>query len=178
MWLKKEELMKITKICILTIALGLLSGCGFKISSQQFLPQQMQNMYVQSDSQYSRLAVLLRRELKNNGITLSQNAQNAPLTLYIANETFTYNKDSINSPSTQARIYYLTMSTTFYLKDQQGNNVLEPQAVNTTSTLTLNSNEIFATSTQTDLYKQNMRKILITKIFDLLSSKKVLEKLS
>lgn len=163
-------------VILLTIA-SLLSCCGFAVRSNQAFPPKLQQVYVQSDAQYGKLAVLLRHELHKSNINLVENSQNAQIIMNISKENFTYSKDSINSPSTQARIYYLTMSTTFNLQDNHGNTILEPQTISTNSNLTLNSNEIFATSTQTDLYKQNMRSILITKIFDLLLSKQILEKL-
>lgn len=154
------------------LALCLLSGCGFTLRSQQSFPQQLHTLYFQADKPYGQFEVALKKALKAANITLLDDVNKAPLTFHISEASFSHDSDTSSGPSTQARIYHLTMTTYFSIIDSHGNVLLAPQNVTSTRDLTLNSNEIFDTSTQVDVSKQNMRQELITKIFNILSSKK------
>lgn len=157
----------------LLLALCFISGCGFTLRSQQSFPPQLHTLYFQADKPYGQFEVALRKALKAANITLLDDANKAPLIFHVSETSFNHSSDTSSGPSSQARIYHLTMTTYFSIIDNHGNVLLAPQNVTSTRDLTLNSNEIFDTSTQIDVSKQNMRQELITKIFNILSSQKV-----
>lgn len=159
-------------IAIITCLSSTLCGCGFTLRTQNSLPPQLRSIYFQSDTPYEQLGIALKKELRATGITLQDDVSKAPFVLHMTAPNFGHTTDTSNGPSTQARIYHLTLATSFSITDKSGKVVLAPQTVSAMQDLTLNANEIFDTSTQVDVAKENMRRILVTKIFDRLSSQK------
>lgn len=159
-------------LCLCSAVIIFVSGCGFTLRTQNSLPPQMRIIYLQADNPYGQLEISLKKELKAAGITLTENANNALLTLHLSASSFNQTSDTSSGPSTQARIYHLNLTTAFNITDAKGRSVLEQQVVSYAQDLTLNSNEIFDTSTQVDATKQNMQRILIIRILDMLCSKK------
>ena len=157
-------------ILTLLFASCFLTGCGFAVRSQQSFPSQLHSMYFQADNQYGQFETALKKELRAANISIGENSNKAPLVFHANAVSFYHSSDTSSGPSTQARIYHLTMTTSFYIHDNKGKIVLPNRQITSTRDLTLNSNEIFDTSTQVNVSKQNMRQELIIKIFNILSS--------
>lgn len=164
-------------IFTITIFIAVLSGCGFTLRSQHSLPAQLQGAYLQTEQPYGQLELELKKYLETSRIQLASNALHAPITLQLSTTNFSYASDAINSPSTQARVYHLTLSTTLSIRNAAGKVLLEPEAITSVRDLILGVNEIFASSTQVDKVKANMRRELLGKIFDILGSQKVRDSL-
>jgi LPS-assembly lipoprotein len=160
---------------IMLMLLLSLSGCGFTVRSQASFPPQFSTLYFDSETPYSQFESALKKKLRTAGITFTDDATKAPYILRLSPTLFAQTSDAVGSTSTQARIYHLTMASTFSVSDRKGSIILPPQTVSHTQDLTLNTNEIFDTSTQVDVTKQNMQQILITKVLDILSSRRIFD---
>lgn len=176
--LLSKKLLPTALIFNLSICCLFLAGCGFTLRTQNSLPPQLHNVYLQADNPYGQLEIAIKRELQASGVVMQESVNAAPFILHLAATSFTQTSDTSNSPSTQARIYHLSLSASFSLLDAKGITVLAPQTVAFAQDLTLNANEIFDTSTQVDITKQNMQRALIIKIFNMLCSKQTFDSLA
>jgi outer membrane lipopolysaccharide assembly protein LptE/RlpB len=160
---------------IITIAIfaAALNGCGFTLRSQYSLPPQLRGAYLQTEQPYGKIEFALKRSLEESGIILASNPLNAPIILQLSSTNFSYTSDTASTPSTQARVYHLTLSIDLSIHNAAGTFILEPTTVISRRDLILGINEIFASSTQVDRVKENMRRELLGKIFDILGSQKV-----
>lgn len=147
-----------------------LSSCGFTVRPQASFPPQLKTMYLQATDTYGPFEVELSRELQDVGVNVATTPSQAAITMHLLPTGFSYSIET-TGPSTQARIYHLTMSTTFSLTSKTGKVILAPQTVTATRDLTLGANEIFEISTLVDVAKQSMQKDLVRKVFDHLGSK-------
>lgn len=172
---KKPKIVIYSLIFLLPIFL--LSGCGFKLRSQNSLPPAMHTIYYQVDNPYGSLEIALKTALKGSDIHLVEKPSDAPITMYITATNFSYTQTSIG-PSNQARIYHLVMSMSLSLVNAKGKTVLAVQPITSVRDLTLSANEVFETSGQVDVAKLNMQQEIIMKIFDVLSSKRVFKALA
>ncbi|MBN2690068.1 MAG: hypothetical protein JXR42_05700 [Gammaproteobacteria bacterium] len=165
--------MKTTKYLILASSI-LLGGCGFTMQNGTSLPKQLQTLTVQADNPYSGLAIDLRQNLLDSGITLTPNA---PVILKITDQSFTHDNPNMVS-SAQATIYTFTYQANFVLYDKNYTPIIAPQTVSTNHTITLNPNEILDSNNKTLTLRKEMRREIIFKIFDILSARNCREALS
>lgn len=154
-----------------------MSGCGFELRSQKSFPPQLNNIYYQADKPYGEVAINLKKELKSTGIAFADDVNHANIIFHLSEPTFSYNNTS-TGPSTQARVYNLSMSVVLSIADAKGRILLEPQTITATRDLTLQPNEIFDVSTQVDVTKHTMEQDLVMKIFNVLGSKKAFNALA
>lgn len=164
-------------ILIFLVTLSLLTGCGFKLRSEKSLPSQMHVIYYQADNSYGSLEIALKTALKGSDIKLSATQNDAPIMMRVLPTGFSYSQTSIGQ-STQARVYHLVMSMSFSLVSNKGKTLLAPQTVTSVRDIILAANDVFESSGQVDVAKQSMQQEIITKIFDILSSKRVFDALS
>jgi|GEM_PF-4726533 len=154
-------------------------GCGFTMRGYTSFPPQLRTLYFQAENPYAPLESSLKKKLRASGVVVVDNVNTAPFVFNMSTVNFGYSSDSTSTgPSTQARIYHVSLTTTFSIADAKGRTVLGPQIISHTQDLTLNANELFDTSTKVDTVKQKLQQILIAKIFDLLGSQKVAKSLS
>jgi LPS-assembly lipoprotein len=168
-----------TLIAMLLTALLCLSisGCGFTVRPQTNFPPQLKTIYLQTADMYGPFEVELQREFQDAGVSVAATPSQAAIIMHLLPTAFSYSTET-TGPSTQARIFHLTMTTTFSLTSKTSTVILAPQTVTATRDLTLGANEIFEISTLVDVTKQSMRKDLVRKVFDRLSSRNTFEAVS
>lgn len=159
-------------VCIITALSLAITSCGFRLQAQNQLPPQLSKIYIQTNNPYGSLEQALATELKNYGVNVADDPNKAPTILHLTATDFTHS-DITTGPSTQARIYNLSMFTSIKITTNKGKTLLDTQIITTNRNLTLGSNEIFDVSTLVDITRKNMQKELITKIINVLCSKKI-----
>ncbi|MBU0744484.1 MAG: hypothetical protein KKE11_03865 [Gammaproteobacteria bacterium] len=146
---KLKSLKFFTIIVLLSIV-----GCGFTPRSANSLPPQLKQVYYQTTSPYALFDVTFKRRLKVAGVTLLPNpVKSSP----IINISSSYGY-SINNPasSTQARVYSLSYTATISISDCNQKTLLEPKVATVTRDVVLQASEIFATTPQIIVVKQEM----------------------
>jgi LPS-assembly lipoprotein len=167
---------KITLLIIITITL-FITGCGFKLRSNNSLPTQLHTVYLKTDNPYGEFETAFKRSLKAMDVNLLEQPDSKHLTLELSSTTFTSDNASIGG-SIQARVYNLTFSVSFKITDNQGKIVVGAQGITVTKGLTLNPNEVFGASNQVTLVQRSMEQEAITRIFNILGSKRVFTQLA
>lgn len=157
------------KVCLTLIILFFLSGCGFKLRTAKSLPSQLHQVYYQTDNPYGQFEVILKKALKASRVVLlaTPNAT-APILHVTAN----YTPSTTSSVSSaEARIYTLNYTATISISDAADKQILTPQTVSTSRNISLQPNEVFETTPQIEIAKQEMLQELSRKILDILCAK-------
>jgi len=146
-----------------------LQGCGFHLRGPAVLAPALKKMYVQSFEPFSLLTSTLKIALKNAGVRIVENKQEADTVLSILQETPTQQLLSVGTTQ-QTRQYSLILSANYQISSPQDKPLLPLQTVVETRSLTLQANKILGTSNeQSDLYQQ-MRQSIAYDIIDRLSA--------
>ncbi len=164
------------KKILLFILLLSLVGCGFHMGSKTLLSPKLDKVYFQADNEYEPLAVKFKNELSSYGIILAAKPADAPYTILFLPTKFDHTT-STAGPSTQARVYDLTYTAAFEIKNSAGKTIVPTVTVSATRSLTMVPNEIFEISTQVGVTKTSMEQELLIKLFNVLSSRQITEAL-
>ena len=151
------------------ITLFSLAGCGFKLRTTNSLPPQLQQIYYQTDNPYSQFAITFKKALKASKVVLLATPNPAAPILRVTTN-YSYNITSPTS-SVEARVYNLTYTATINITDAAHKQILAPQTVTVTRTISLQPNEIFETTPQIEVAKQEMLQELTTNILNILCAK-------
>jgi outer membrane lipopolysaccharide assembly protein LptE/RlpB len=160
------------KICLI-IGIFLLSGCGFTLRTVKSLPPPLQQIYYQTDNPYGQFEVAFKRALKASK-TILLTAPDKTLPILVVTSNYNYNTTSSIS-SVQARIYTLNYTATVSINDFFNKTLLAPQTVGVTRNVTLQPNEIFESSSQVVIVKQEMARELSDKVLNILRSKQTVQ---
>lgn len=164
------------KVFISLLFTFFLSSCGFHLRAPVTLPLPLQSMYIQAQDPYSSFIRNLKQYLKMSGVRLARSPQEAETILNIIEENTGQELLSINS-SQQTRQYSLKYSVVFEVLDTKGKAYFPPQSLIETRTLTLQSNQVLASSNQAALLYQDMRRAVVYNIVSRLTSKKLTKNL-
>lgn len=153
-----------------------IAGCGFHLRGHEPLPVQLHTMYLESNQPYSSLTKQLQQTLQSVGVTLTQTAQAAPVTLQLLQDNFTQTTTAIGS-GLQTSTYLLNYSISYQLLDNKGRVLQAPQTINTTRNYSITSNQILGdTNVQANL-KDEMQRDVIYQLFNHLRSRNTLKAL-
>lgn len=163
-----------SKLFTILISIALLTGCGFTTYSAKSLPPQLQQVYLQAEHPYGQFEVGFKKKLKKCGVTLLE----APQAASIIHLTSNYSCSNSNpDSSTQGRIYSLTYTASFSVSDHNQQQLLPTKTVSVSRNITLQPNEVFETTPQADIVKQEMSQELSIKILNILSARKTFQTL-
>lgn len=151
------------------IFVTLLSACGFHLQGEMRLAPRLQHIYLQTRDPYGYLARNLKASLKMSHVNLMCSPQDASATLVILQDEGLQTLLSVNS-TTQTRQYSLTVTVVFEITDSNGCIIVPPQTLTESRVITVQSNQILGSSNETNLYYQQMRRILATAIMNRISS--------
>jgi len=153
----------------------LLASCGFHLNSIKTLPPQLHKIYYQTEHPYEKFELAFKNKLKSNGATLLPAPKITTPTINISSNYSSNNNNPASS--TQARIYNLTYTATISINNFYNQPILAPQTASVSRSLTLQPNEVFETTPQAEITKQEMIRELSTKILNILSSSKTFQAL-
>jgi LPS-assembly lipoprotein len=150
----------------------LLTACGFQLQGEMPLALPLHRMYLQAPDPYGRLARDLREYLKMSGVELASSPSNAKTILVILKDDNSQTLQSVSSTQ-QTRQYELKVNVTFEINDTQGRTLVNPQTLSESRTITIQSNLILGSSNETNLYYQQMRRLLAYAIMNRIASREV-----
>ena len=148
------------------------TGCAFKLRSQNQLPPALHVLYLKTEQHYGEFESMLRNTLESTGILLIDSPQPAAITLHVFKPLETNTSVTIGSTN-HSRVYTIRYSVVFELIDCGGKMILEPQQLTAVRTFTLSANQLLETNNQLPLLEQEMRRDLITQLYNRLNSEQV-----
>ena len=160
---------------LLGIMLSSLTACAFKLRNRNELPPQLHVLYIKADDPYGAFESNLRASLQSSGITLVDNAAQAPVTLHVLKPQLTYAAGTIGT-SNQTRIYSVTYRVDVILEDAVGKPVL-PMMLSDTRSLVLGANQLIKSNNQLSQLEQEMYRDIISQLYNRLSSAQVAQML-
>lgn len=130
--------------CCLMILVALLAGCGWQLQGAQRVPEQLVPLYLDLDDLHSAFAKALTERLRIAAVPVTTQRSQAQAILRISRDSSGHHVTSVsalNEPQ-QYEVYY----TIEYRLDQaQGaGNLLPPQAVNVSRTMSYDKTLILA----------------------------------
>lgn len=170
------KLHKINFIFIIPLFL-VLSSCGFHLRAPVSLAKPLQNLYVESQAPYGEVTRNIKQYLRISGIHLATSAEEAETILKISHESIGQELLSINS-SQQTRQYNLKLQINFEISDNKGRVILPSQMLTETRPLTLQSNQILASSNQAAQLYHDMRRAIVYSLMNRLASQSTTQALA
>lgn len=156
-------------IILLSTSLALLlTGCGFKPRSPEDVPPALRVLYLDSPNPYAPLTVQLERALKALKVRFVNSPHEAPVTLRIVSNAFTYTLPNIVN-SGMAYTYSYRLFVTYELENAKGTIIYGPRRINISRSLLQNANQLY-TPNATQLMKQEVTRTTVLLIYyDLIS---------
>jgi LPS-assembly lipoprotein len=155
----------------------LLMGCGFHLRQPQPLPPPLKILYVDTADPYSKASVQLRQLLRNMDVYLVNNRDEAPITLYIFNESFVSTTAS-KSTSAKTQQYRLNFTIAYELQDAKGVVIFGPKVLHSNRIYTVQEDQILSSSNETDTLHREMQNDSVYQIINGLSSQSVAQAIS
>ena len=150
----------------------MLVSCGFHLREPMPLAPSLYQLYLETNDPYGQLTRSLRTYLKMSGVHLVSSKDKAKTILEILQEETSQQLLSV-SGTQQTRQYNLVLTVTFQVSNAQNQVIVPPQTVRETTVLTMQSNQILASSNQTSLLYQNMRRNAAADMMNRLSSQEI-----
>lgn len=163
-------------IILVSLILIGVSACGFQPRNFNTLPKALHTLYIQSDDPYGSLTTTLRQTLRTSGINVVDSPSVAAVTLKLSRPVRTDNSATVG-PTTSTRVFALTYSVTFTLTDSQGKNLLKPQTLTTSRTLTMAANQLLQSNNQLSTLTKEMEREIVNQLYNHLRSERVAEAL-
>ncbi len=137
------------------ILLVLLSGCGFTLRGSAELPAALQTMQLESPNPDSELVREVRRMLRNNDVTLVEEATDTIYRLGIGSEATSERALSVNA-NARAGEYEVTMSVAVQLR--RGTEVLGPETLSVSRVYLADPENAVAKNEEAELIRTEMRR--------------------
>lgn len=147
----------------------LLSGCGWHLRGSINLPPELHTFYLDGTSPYSDLIRQIRKTLRNADITVVDNRQQAPVTLYIISDSLTNSQSTIGL-SGSIRNYTVTYTITYELRNALGETIIPAKSVSASETVTVLENELINNSSNLQEAKNTLTQNVIPQMMDQISS--------
>jgi len=147
--------MRITLLMVLTLSM-LLTACGFHLRGQKAFELPFHQLHVQSANDYSPFINELKSAIQANDVQITDNAEQAQLTLQIVSET---TDKQILSLSGAGRVikYRLQYRISLRAYDQKQQEWLAPQEVTLRRDYSYDDSQVLAKQQEEALLYQNMR---------------------
>jgi len=156
---------KFTLRCFGFFSLLLLVNCGFHLRGQVTLNNHLKTIFLKTANPYGELARNLRETLKSSGSVIATDPKQADIILAIINEQQSNQQTNVSSTQ-QTRQYTLVSSVSFAILTPENQQLVAPQTINETRTLTTNANTTLADSNEVTTLYQQMHSAIV---FDLMS---------
>ena len=157
-------------LAVFFLVIPLLTGCGFTAQNLHKLPPELKRVYYSSDRPYASFNVAMVKRLKVSQVTLLQQPKKNALILYLSH-SYSSNKEEQMS-SAQARICTVSYTATLIIDDFYGNHIVGPNTLTVSRSVILQPNELFESTSQIPIVKNELQEELINKIFNILMSSK------
>jgi len=112
----------------------LLSACGWQLQGAHRIPEEVTPLYLDLADRHSPFAEALQQRLRTAGVSVTRDRQQAKAILSVSRDDNGHHVSSVsalNEPQ-QYEVYYNVV----YRLDRQANNLLAPQTLNGSRTMT------------------------------------------
>ncbi len=138
-----------------------LAGCGFHLRGTAKLSPELNRTYIYGISPYSDLAVVLRQELRSNGVEVVEDGSSkATATLHIVHESIAKRVLSVG-PDGIVREYELDAVVSFEVKGRDKKRLLANQTISLTREYIFDPNDVLGKSEEEQLLREDLRKDLV-----------------
>lgn len=169
-------LARLARCCIMSgtilVFIIMLTACGFHLQGKMELAPRLHRIYVQTLDPYGPLARYLKDSLRMSHAQIMCCPQEASAVLVILQDMNSQKLLNVNS-TTQTRQYLLKVIVTFEINTADGRIILPPQTLEESRVMTIQSNQILGSSNESNLFYQQMRRILAAAIMNRISSRDV-----
>lgn len=163
---------KLQRLILMLTSMVVLTACGFHLRGEMPLAQPLHSIYIQSIDPYGVLVRNLEQSLKMSNVKLASNAAAAQTVLVIQRDDTSQKLLSVGATQ-QTRQYELAVTVTFEVADAHNKTLVPPQTLTEKRAITVQSNQILGSSSEANLYYQQMRRTLANAIMYRLSSLEV-----
>lgn len=161
----------LAKIFLLVFT-SLLVSCGFHLQGKMPLAMPLHRLYLQTADPYGSLARDLREYLKMSQVELVATPQEANTVLVIVRDDSSQELLTVGGTQ-QTRQYALRVTVIFEIRGRNGELLVPPQALAEAKTITIQSNQILASSNEATLYNQQMRRAIAYAIMNRIASRDI-----
>src|SRR3990167_6238613 len=145
---------KTITLLLLSLSCLLMSGCGFHLRSTTSTPPELQQVYFSTSTPYSPLSTNLRRLLTTMHIKVVKNVAQAPFSIIISRDRFSYGRPDVVNTTLTSYMNYMQTATVVILNNQT-HKIAVRNDFTTTQSLTLNVNQIY-TADRNGLVQQEL----------------------
>jgi LPS-assembly lipoprotein len=158
------------RLLSLLLALALLQGCGWHLRGTADLPSSVSPIHIEGPAAYDRFRMELAQALRNNGIQLAENRNEASSLLRIL-ETQTDSRVLSVVPSTgKIAEIELHHEVQFTLLDTSGNELVPRQRIRVQRAYLNTEEEVLGKLREGEVLRKEMRQELAQKILRRLQS--------
>ena len=154
---------------LLTIALLLLSSCGFHLRGLADIPDWLNNIAIIVDNGNRELEPLLNAQLQSYHVRVSPSKTKAQYWLVIENDSFQKQITNV-SASTTPRQYLLLYTVQFSLIKNKGETILSNNTVSVNRQFTLNNDRILGSDYEEITFKREMERDAVSLILSRVST--------
>lgn len=162
---------KINRLWI-TLVILTLSSCGFHLRQPKPFPPALQTLYLRSGAPYSDLTIQVKQLLGSMHIQLVPTQHDAPITLFIFDESYTQSTAS-ESASSKTKQYRMRFHVEYQLQDANGLVIYGPKVISTSRIYTVEEDQVLSSNTQGDILQKEMQQDAAYQIITELSSPNV-----
>lgn len=156
-------------LCItLVLFCFMLNGCGFGFRSKAALPTQLHRIYFSCKKQNDRLAINLKELFQSMRVTLEKNNADAPFSIMLSNNYFTYSRPTIIN-ATQLTTISFKKSAMISIINNKNHQTIISRSFTASQSLTLNANQIYTVNAN-DIMQEQLNREMISLIYYWLTS--------
>lgn len=154
---------KIFRYSLISLALLIVSACGFHLRNSTSLPSALSPIYIGGAGGNSALGRKVRYFLTNSNTEVTAYSSQAAYQLILSGSNQEQRIISLDRRGLAAE-YGLTQSVEFELRDKQNRRVLGPQTINERRTITNNPDNALTTSQDIGIVSANMEQAIASQI--------------
>jgi hypothetical protein len=151
------------RLLLLLLTSLALTGCGFHFRSPDEFPKPLHTLYFTSEKPYSSLSIKLRALLKSMRVVLVSNPKDAPYTMLVTGNHFSYPRPDIVDTTLPSSIVFSQMAT-LTIVNNRDKKMIATKLFHASSSLTLNSNQIY-TANSNDLIHEQLNRELTSLVY-------------
>lgn len=153
----------ITMICLL------MTGCAFHARSKSMMATELYQVYFVPEKPYSELSTQLKNLFNSLGIKLVKNKSQAPFSIVVSNDLFSYSRPDIVDASLPTTLNF-SQTAFVEIHNNQSHKIVASREFNTDESLTLNANQIYTSDANSLIREKLNRRILSLIYYWLISS--------
>lgn len=155
--------MKIFSTLFICLCSLLVAACGFHARSKAHFPKTLHTLYLAPEKPYSQLTTKLTALLKAMDVRLVNSPQSAQFSLTTSQDHFSSSHAEVVNANLPTTINY-SQTSVISIKDNATQKVIASQPFNAKMSLTLNANQIYTPTTNTEL-RNTLNQDIVSRVY-------------